>query len=328
MEQGIYYQMHRKQKWTQKKCVYKDCFSYFYVINDWEGRVYVFCQDINGDIILCILEESEWRYETLVHLDVIMPRYIRAFFSFEDLHLLYQIVDNQTNLDVLVYQNSKHGFQWSSQRMISIIDSYNKFPYSIYSTKSRTVVLMYMSSVLSKEYQLNYTTYHSLNDKWGRKEVLYTSEFPFIDYSTCAEQNYKHFLFITQDNQIRKIIYKQIRNEISHVNVLFQHKAISSCLLMKRNQEIFALWTCENVLYGSYSSNHGLDFSNIIVYEQFSEKLPIKVFYQKTETRKEKKSMPYELYLVNYNGEERLLQPDFLHNYQIVNEKESFSESM
>jgi hypothetical protein len=256
-----------------------------------------------------------------------MPRYIRAFFSSEELRLFYQIVDDQTNLDVLVYQKSKRGFQWSSPRMISIFDYYKKFPYSIYYTSGRTVALMYMSSVLSKEYQLNYTTYHSVNDKWGRKEVLYTSDYPFIDYSSCAEQNFKHFLFLTQDNQTRKVIYRQSRNEIMQEKVLFQHRAISSCLLVKRNKEIFALWTCENVLYGSYSCNHGLDFGNIIVYEEFSAKLPIKVFYQKTETSKERKSMPYELYLVHYHGEERLLFPDILHNYQTLNEREEFPES-
>jgi hypothetical protein len=152
---------------------------------------------------------------------------------------------------------------------------------------------------------------------------------PFIDYSFCAQKNWKHCLFITQDNQIRKINYRNNQKEGSQVTILFQHKSISSCLLVKLKKEIVALWTCENILYGSFSCNHGLDFSKPIVYEQLKGTAPVKVFYQELASMEKEKTMEnkqtienektrrsYELYRIYYQGEEQLLFPELLHNYR------------
>jgi hypothetical protein len=158
---------------------------------------------------------------------------------------------------------------------------------------------------------------------------------PFIDYSFCAQKNWKHCLYITQDNHTRKVNYRNNQKEGSQVTILFQHKSISSCLLVKLKKEIVALWTCENILYGSFSCNHGLDFGKPIVYEQLKGTTPVKVFYQELasmekEKTKEKKQIIenkqtienkktrryYELYRIYYQGEEQLLFPELLLNYR------------
>ncbi|NFK30173.1 hypothetical protein FDB13_12960, partial [Clostridium botulinum] len=76
-QDGVYYQIFMKQNWSDKKSIYKESFKYFYVLEECNGKINVFCQDICGDIILCTLEGIRWNYETLFHMkyDSIMPVY-------------------------------------------------------------------------------------------------------------------------------------------------------------------------------------------------------------------------------------------------------------
>lgn len=308
-QQGICYQILMKQSWSEKLSIYKASFEYFCVLEEWNGRIHVFCQDICGDLILCTLEGTEWKYKILLHMrcDVIMPIYIRAFFRSDDIHLLYNIVDNHTYSEVLVHQVVRSGTQWSYPQIITKLGYYSKFPYCISQDSKSNLVLL--NTMLVGGYQLISRTFHIIEGRWGKEEVIYTSLLPYIDFTFCVEENRNHYLFITQDDQFNRLIYQCKEMGLQKNTILFQHKKIDSCLLMLSNKVLWALWICENKLYGCFSTNYGENFSITRVYRHFDKKLPVKIFYQEYSADNQDKYTYHEVYALHQNGEEQL----FLH---------------
>ncbi|MBV7272812.1 hypothetical protein JMF89_10580 [Clostridiaceae bacterium UIB06] len=307
--QGISYQILMKRSWSEKISIYKTCLEYFCVLEEWNGKIHVFCQDICGDLILCTLKETEWKYKILLHMkyDVITPIYISAFFHLDDIHLLYNIVDNHTYSEVLIHQIVKNGIQKSCPQIITQLDYCSKFSYCISQDSKSNLVLL--NTMLVEGYQLISKTFHIIEGRWGKEEVIYTSLLPYIDFTFCVEENRDHYLFITQDNKFNRLIYQYKEIGLQKNTVLFQHKKIDSCLLILSNKVLWALWICEDKLYGCFSTNYGQNFSITRVYRHFDKRLPVKIFYQEYSSDNQDKYTYHEIYALNQNGEEQL----FLH---------------
>jgi len=311
-QQGICYQILMKQGWSEKLSIYKASFEYFCVLEEWDGKIHVFCQDICGDLILCTLEETEWKYKIILHMryNVIMPIYIRAFFHSNDIHLLYNIVDNHTYSEVLIHQIAKNGIQWDFSQIVAKLSYCSKFPYCISQDSKSNLVLL--NTMLVGGYQLISRTFHIIEGRWGKEEVIYTSLLPYIDFTFCVEENRNHYLFIIQDNQLSRLIYQCNEIGLQNNTILFQHKKIDSCLLILSNKVLWALWICENKLYGCSSTNYGQNFSSPRVYRHFDKKLPAKILYQEYSADNQDKYVYQEVYALNQNGEEELFLHDSL----------------
>jgi len=77
---------------------------------------------------------------------------------------------------------------------------------------------------------------------------------------------------------------------------------------------LWALWICDNKLYGCFSADCGQNFSNPQVYRHFDKILPKKVFYQENIEDKQNNYFINEIYVVNVNGQEQMFLPEFLEN--------------
>ena len=86
---GIYYEDINKEE-TKKNIVYRESFKYFYVTEDMNGNVNVICQDLCGDIILCIFMDGTWKYKTLFYMkyNFITPIKVKGFILEIDLKII------------------------------------------------------------------------------------------------------------------------------------------------------------------------------------------------------------------------------------------------
>ncbi len=312
--QGIYYQILMNHEWSEKISIYKDSFEYFYVLEEWNGKIHVFCQDICGDLILSTLEGKEWTHKTLLHMkyDVITPIRIRAFFCSKDIHLLYNVVDKHTYSEILVHQFAENGTLWTQPQIIANLECYSKFPYGTCQACESNIILL--NTMVAGVYQLISRSFHIVEGRWGKEEVIHMSLLPYIDFTFCVEKNIKHYLFITQDDHVNRVIYQYKEAGLQKNTILFQHVNINSCTLILYNRVLWALWICDNKLYGCFSADCGQNFSNPQVYRHFDKILPKKVFYQENIEDKQNNYFINEIYVVNVNGQEQMFLPEFLEN--------------
>lgn len=311
-QQGIYYQIFMKHKWSEKIVIYRESLEYFYVLEERNGEIHVFCQDICGDLILFTLEGTEWKHRTLLYMknDVIIPIRIRAFFCSQDIHLIYNLVDKYNNSEVLVHQISKYGISLSLPQIIAKLDCCSRLSYSICKDSKFYIVLL--NTMLAGVYRLISRKFYIAEGRWGKEEVIHTSILPYIDFTFCIEGNRKHYLLITQDDQVNSVIYQYKEIGLQKNTILFQHENIKSCILILYNRVLWALWICNNKLYGCFSTDYGKDFSSPRVYRHFDKVLPIKVLYQEYLRGKENNYFINEIYALNIDGQEQLFLPELL----------------
>jgi hypothetical protein len=241
-----------------------------------------------------------------------MPIYIRAFVHSEDIHLLYNIIDKHTYSEVLVHQVGRNGVQWGSPQVITQLDYYYRFPYCISQDCKSNLILL--NTMLTGVYQLTSRSFHIIEERWGKQEVIHTSLLPYIDFTFCVEENIEHYLFITQDDQVNRVIYQYKEIGLQKNIILFQHEKIDSCLLILSNNILWALWICDYKLYRCFSTNSGEVFSSPSIYRCFDKGLPVKVFYQEYSEDNQNKYISHEIYVMNINGEEQLFSQELLEN--------------
>lgn len=295
---GIYYQEFFDGIWTDIKVVYKECFNNFYVFQVQEECIYVLCQDICGDIILCTLEHKECKKRILLHMrqDIITPLYIRAFVYLDSFHLLYSLIDRYNKYELLIHQNLLNNTKWSTPRILTSLDDYNTVPF--YMTQDNNSTLLLYTSFLDT-HKLIIRKFYGAENRWEKEFIVYESDFPYLDYNFISEGNRIHYSFITQEEKINKVIYGFLQGENHNSIELFSEERIESCLLLLRNKVLWIVWVCDCKLYGCYSLDNGNSFSNPSIYVCFETSLPIKIFCQEFLENNENYISLNQMYVMN-----------------------------
>lgn len=321
---GIYWQEFEDGQWSDRKTVYRDGYGYFCVLVDEQQRVYIFCQDICGYVILCTWQKDRLEVKTLFNINrnIIMPVYIRAFLCGGNIHLFYNMMDQYTNAEVLVQRMSRDGIKWDSPRIVTKFDRCNDIPYRIVrDDESRLHILK--TSFTKREspkdmafedqgkigYQLISQTYYAADNSWSCEEVVHGSSFSYKDYTLLVKDNVIHYLFVVQEKELDKVVYKNKYLGLGDETVLFTGEDIDSCLLMIYEEKLWALWACSDGIYGCFSDDGGRSFSHPRLYERCKGCVPQKVFYQGCFERGiddpiGNKLYTCELYELSSNGQE------------------------
>lgn len=298
---GIYYEEINKKE-TKKNIVYKESFRYFYVTEDTNRNVNVICQDIRGDIIICIFMDGSWKYKTLFYIkyNFITPINVKGFFLERNLKIIYYLDSDSKNL----YLND------SSNNYSTVIYSENNgldIRFNIVQENNKVFVILNSTSygiykLILKEF--------SINDKdFVRDKIIYISKNQYIDYSYSISKNEIHFLMIVNEDKKNSIIYKKINvadgEKFYEDSILFENEKIASCLIIELNEFLCALWISENKLYGCYSLSSGEDFSKPFIYMDLGE-----IFIKKIELIEENKNK--EIYVMESNGDINLFLEDLI----------------
>lgn len=301
-EHGIYYEEINKRE-TKKNIVYKEIFRYFYVTEDMNENVNVICQDICGDIILCIFINGSWKYKTLFYIkyNFITPINVKGFFLKRDFKVLYYLDSDSKNL----FFN----------------DNSNNYPIAIYSENNCMNINFNILKVNNKAFVIINTTslgiyklllkeFSIKDNNFIRNKIIYISKNQYIDYSYSINENQIHFLIIDNEHKKNSIIYTKsnIKNEKnSHEDIiLFEGEStISSCLIIQIKEVLWALWISENKLYGCYSLNSGEDFAEPLIYMDLTEK-----FIKKIDLIEGNKNK--EIYVIEKNGHLNLFLEELL----------------
>ncbi|MGG7057317.1 hypothetical protein ACQPUZ_03390 [Clostridium tertium] len=297
---GIYYEEINKKE-TKKNIVYKESFRYFYVTEDMNRNVNVICQDIRGDIIICIFMDGSWKYKTLFYIkyNFITPINVKGFFLERNLKIIYYLDSDSKNL----YLNDSSNYS-------TIIYSENNgldIRFNILQENNKAFVILNSTSygiykLILKEF--------SIEDKgFIRDKIIYISRNQYIDYSYSISKNQIHFLMVVNEEKKKSIIYKKINivggKKFYEDIILFENEKITSCLIIELKGFLYALWISENKLYGCYSLSSCEGFSEPFIYMDLGE-----IFIKKIELIEENKNK--EIYVMESNGDINLFLEDLI----------------
>lgn len=301
-EHGIYYEEINKRE-TKKNIVYKESFRYFYVTEDMNENVNVICQDICGDIILCIFINGSWKYKTLFYIkyNFITPINVKGFFLKRDFKVLYYLDSDSKNL---FFNDNSNNYP------IAIYSENNCMNINFNILKVNNKAFVIINTISLGIYKLLLKEFSIKDNNFIRNKIIYISKNQYIDYSYSINENQIHFLIIDNEDKKNSIIYTKsnIKNEKnSHEDIiLFEGEStISSCLIIEIKEVLWALWISENKLYGCYSLNSGEDFAEPLIYMDLTEK-----FIKKIDLIEGNKNK--EIYVIEKNGHLNLFLEELL----------------
>lgn len=317
-EIGIFYEKINNKKKSKRNIILKESFKYFYVTEDFNRNVNLICQDITGNIILCILEDDTWKFKTLfcIEYNFITPINIKGFFLKKDFKFLFNADNDSKNIYFKDKFNTSLKKIYSENNNIDI--NYNILQGDKY-------ISLIIHSTSFEMYKLLLKSFKKDENTWNENKVIYITNYPYADTSYCITNNIVHFLITVNEEKTKSIIYKNInldKNEkLQKETIIFENENVSSCLIIKLKEVLWALWISDDKLYGCYSMNFGEDFSKPLVYKIFNKENIKKVSYIENNEIK-------EIYIIENNDYisfflEEVLSSEFLTgiNYKEISYK-------
>ncbi|EOR25654.1 hypothetical protein A500_09630 [Clostridium sartagoforme AAU1] len=152
-------------------------------------------------------------------------------------------------------------------------------------------ISLIIHSISFEMYKLVLKSFKKDENTWSENKIIYITNHPYVDTSYCITNNIVHFLIAVNEEKTKSIIYKNInldKNEkLQRETIIFENENISSCLIIKLKEVLWALWISDDKLYGCYSMNFGEDFSKPSVYKILKEENIKKVSYIENYEKKE-----------------------------------------
>ncbi|WP_066894472.1 hypothetical protein [Clostridium nigeriense] len=300
-ELGIYYEIINKCKIIKRKIIFRNSFKYFFVTLDVNRNINLICQDEVGNIILCILIEGKWKYKILFHMkyNFITPIKAKGFFNKKELKILFNLDSDYKN----IYYSDNY------KSLSTIYNDNNDIDIDYDILENYKYVSLIINSVSFNIYKLIFKNFNKDDNIWSNNEIIYISRKDYIDKSYCLVNNKIHFLIVTQEENEKLIVYKNItlceKEELTRETIIFNDENIDSCLIIESKEVLWTFWISKNKLFGSYSVNEGEDFSSPLVYKIFKNEDVRKIkFIEGNKSR--------EVYFYEEDGKIRLFLEDIL----------------
>lgn len=311
-ELGVYYQKLEKDKWVHETAICKNSFKSFCVLQNYNGEVYVFCQDICGDIILFKFEGEKWKIKSTIHMghDIIMPVNMKAFFCNNDVHLLYNVVDEYNLSEILLDKVALNCRKWAEPNVVMKLNS--KYQTSFHIIQDFNSNIFLISFDFNQRYRIVSKHFSANHNKWEDEEIVDESYFPYLDCDLVVKENVRHYIYITEEEKTNRVVHLYKNGDIKRSNTLFFDKDVNSCLIKFCDKVLWTLWICGNKLYVSFSVDNGISFSDPKAYMNYNDTFLENIFYKEYFETDKKISVPCKSYIKNINDKSILFLNKFL----------------
>ncbi|WP_058486130.1 hypothetical protein [Defluviitalea phaphyphila] len=308
---GICCMTYTYDSWSKKQIIYKNGAKNFSVYLDTNDKIYVFCQDTSGNIVLCQYSSSKWTSQILLYsksgfLDSL---HFDAIINGEDLFLFYNLKDPHTNRHALVQQIAIKGTKWNTPSLIDYIEPLENHPFSVYKTSNNNILLFYQK--YQDTFQLGYKKYLETTKTWSEFSSFDHNKTKFVDKSILIINKNFQTLYIKKEKYYSTLFYRlKTASKWEEPIKLFEKSNITSCSLFTIDNHLWATWVCDGTLYSCYSTDSGNTFSPPTAYINERTLIPIKAHYQNNVLEEKKHLFTNEIYINSSENLEFLIIPD------------------
>ena len=258
-DENIYYKTYENNDFHNEKLVIKNVLDNYNAYIAHDSSIYLFCQNKNGDIILCIKNQDELTTKVILQnqSDTIHKIQFTALITKKGLTLIYN-----TAKHLLMQQPDKNG-KWKTAETI---DTYTNLPQSAYisqNTSYQHLILFY----LSPENELAYREINT--NEYGEKNIFYSANQRITDTSFLVGKDALHMIFIVKDTYSYQLMYrKKDSSEFSTIKTLWESPKIENCLIFGIQNTIYVSFAIYEQLYIFKSEDNGNSFSQILKYKE------------------------------------------------------------
>lgn len=294
-ELGLYYQKLCNNEWSKKIMISRIAFKGFYAMQDYNNDVYLFYQNIYGNIVVMKFGNGEFKSKETINIcsNTIMPINIRAFFCNNDIHLIYNVNDEKNISETLVEIVKLNNREWSRPHVVLRSTPAFSMMFKIVQDCDSNIFLI--DSDFDKKHRIIVKYFNARYNNWAYQSIIYESQFPCLDCDLTVDRDEQHYICIIKEHKKSKVVYLYKKDNIKRDTIVFYGKNVSSCLIKFYNNILWIFWISDNELYGSFSFDRGIKFSMPKIYIYGKDNLLETVLYKSYEDNTYI-SVPYRYY--------------------------------
>lgn len=264
-ERSIYCKKIGTNNYTISNKVIQNVTEYFTVDIGPNKEIYIFCQNYNGDVILCKLEEDGFKQKILFKNKSEMPESIFFYpiFFKGNMSLIYN--NSSLNNNFLSIRTLVGGKNWSD---VENIDTFSILPnniFNMYKINQDNIVIAYKKK--GKDIQIGYK--EIINGCISNFVTIHKTGYQIVDYSFISFKNVIHYVYIIKSLFSSQVIYrKKDENGISSPIILFEGQKIKSCNINLLNNSLYCSFIVNSTLFYCQSDDFGRTFSSISKYRR------------------------------------------------------------
>jgi len=313
-EKEIYIKNYNNGKWGNSFLIINNVRQYYTVNIAYNGDIYIFCQSIEGDIIICKKENQNWEKKVVLkNKGQNTPNVIfNAIINDNGINLIYNVPIINNKGYYLTAQNLSHKGHWSKANQFDKIIS---FPESIFMTQTlgkNNAIITYQKKL--PEVHFGYRQLY--NNKLGEFNTIHTTGYQIIDYSFIVVKDEIHFIYIVKSMFSCQIIYR-VKTEVGLLSpiILFEGQRLNNCIISIIKEKIYIMWVNNGQLYFCVSSNNGSSFSKPVKYQRKFCAKPKKAIYLSENTMEKKEFVCYEIYVDGFDKSDIQILPELYEDF-------------
>lgn len=227
------------------------------------GEIYLFCQNLNGDIIHLRKKGNDWNENVILKSNGKSNNNI-IFYCLENglqMSLVYNIPSNKKNCYDIMKQNFDGKGNWSKAEKIDTARAIDNFIFKLNLITNGYGILFYKQNKNSNE---NNIGYREINlNAIGEYNSIYSSTYRLGISSILPTNDAVHFLFTSKNFFSTKVLYKKKSiNGMSNYITLGEFQQIDSCELFSVDNTLYAFWKTPSGFFYVTSSDNGETFSS------------------------------------------------------------------
>lgn len=312
---SIYTQKVRNNQIFKEKII-DNCLNYFSVSLDKEGKIYIFNQDLDGNIILATSKniDTDFNIFNLVQNEnnTTNLTFLNPLFFENNISLIFnKNANNNSKNNFLSVKTMWENNKWSEAENIDIFSIGNSCIYEIENINEKDAILVYEKK--DNELQLGFK--EIIDGKISPFYQIHKTGFQIVDFSVLTVNEEVHFLYILKNLFSSQVVYRK-KNSYGLTNpiVLFEGQKLRDCCIFLIENKIYCTCISGNSIIYSISNDFGNNFSNQMYYKKLVNQDIVKAKFL-SKNNKEKSTILNHIYVDYKNPISVQFIPDILPDY-------------
>lgn len=318
-DKNICYSICSNKQWSEPITVIEDVNYNFSLNLSKNDDIYVFCQDLFGNVILCLYQEQRWSFKKILEnkSSDIYDIGFQMIFDAQSFNLIYSMPIVGENSAQLVY-HSVDNSKWSSPQILDNIIPFKSIPFILQKINSNLYLAFYEKQ--GKNRSLGYREFSTVLKRWGKFNPSNETLSTYLDQSFLSTDDTIHTLYILKNNFSYQLVYKYKKGEQWSVPyILYENNKIDICSLFMVENQLWIVWCVKSYIYTCISYNMGKTFSKANRYTRQNIELPVKALFLTNKKQKQEKLYIKELLLYNKSVPKILFIPELYSDFYGIN---------
>ncbi|WP_317368087.1 hypothetical protein [uncultured Tyzzerella sp.] len=262
-ERSIYCKKTKNNNYQTTDKIIQNVTDYFTVDVGPNKEIYVFCQNYNGDIILCVEEKDNFVQKILFKNKSGVAENIIFYpiFFKNNMSLIYNTPSYNNNF--LSIRTLIDGKNWSNEENIDTLSILTNSIFDVQKINQDDIIIAYQKR--NKDIQIGYK--QITNGNISNFITIHRTGYQIVDYSFISFKNIIHYIYITKSLFSSQVIYRRKdESGISSPIVLFEGQKIKNCNINVLNNNLYCSFVTNSNLYYCMSDNFGISFSGVSKY--------------------------------------------------------------